>query len=318
MWKSFSQFFYSLAGIFLVSFVVSASNLPITIVVPYSAGGTNDTFARLLAEGMSKELKRPVIVENRPGANGVIGASFVARAKPDGTTLFLGGTGPISLNILLRPTLSYGFDDFSSVAMLFDGPLTVTVPTALGVNSLQELKSYAQSQRADLLYGTMGPGSVSDLYGLLLAKTLGVPMTAVAYKDNHSALLDLMSSRGDINFATPIPMLTDAKELTILALSTRERDLRHPDIPTVLELGYPELETSYWTALLAPKGTPSTLIEAISKAAIKSMATTEFNRLLDTSGQNSKAGGPEMLDAQLAWDREHWGSVIRENNIVLQ
>lgn len=129
--------------------VTTASGSPITIVVPNSAGGTNDTFARLLAQGMSKELGQTVIVENRPGANGVIAASFVAKAKPDGTTLLLGGTGPISLNILLRPHLPYSFSDFSSVAMLFDGPLMVTVPTALGVNSLQALKNYVRSQGTD-------------------------------------------------------------------------------------------------------------------------------------------------------------------------
>ncbi|AFK64345.1 hypothetical protein TKWG_23790 [Advenella kashmirensis WT001] len=119
---------------------------PITIVVPYAAGGTNDNFARLLADGIGKELDRHVIVENKPGANGIIGSSYVARARPDGTTFLLGGSGPVSLNILLRPALPYGFDSFDSVAMLFDGPLTITVPTSLGVDSVDELVAYGKKR----------------------------------------------------------------------------------------------------------------------------------------------------------------------------
>lgn len=293
------------------------NNRPITIVVPYSAGGTNDNFARLLAEGMSKELNRHIIVENRPGANGIIGASHVARTRPDGTTLLLGGTGPVSLNILLRPALTYSFDHFDSVAMLFDGPLTITVPTSLGVDSVDELITYAKKKNQPLLYGTMGPGSVTNLYGLLLGQTFGVPMTAVAYKNNHSALLDLMAGRGDMNFATPIPMIKDSKELKILALTTNKRDPNLPDIPSIAELGYPQLETSYWTGLLAAKGTPKKEIDEIAAAAIKTIKTEAFQRVLTENGQIEKAGGPEILDIQLQNDRDHWGKIINENKIVI-
>ena len=290
---------------------------PLTIVVPYAAGGTNDNFARLLADGIGKELGRHVIVENKPGANGIIGASYVARARPDGTTLLLGGSGPVSLNILLRPSLPYGFEDFDSVAMLFDGPLTITVPTALGVNSLDELVAYGKKSGQPLLYGTMGPGSVSDLYGLMVSKTFGIPLTAVAYKNNNSALMDLMAGRGDMNYATPVPMIQNAKNLKILALSTEKRSSHFPNIPSVAELGYPQLQTSYWTALLAPKGTPPAIIKDISDAAMKTVQTKAFQQVLIDNGQIEKAGGPQVLDAQLQADRAHWGKVISENKIVI-
>ncbi|NLY65652.1 MAG: tripartite tricarboxylate transporter substrate binding protein [Alcaligenaceae bacterium] len=293
------------------------NNRPITIVVPYSAGGTNDNFARLLAEGMSKELGRHIIVENKPGANGIIGASYVARARPDGTTLFLGGTGPVSLNIMLRPSLAYNFDHFDSVAMLFDGPLTITVPSSMGVNSVNELIAHAKQKNQPLLYGTMGPGSVSDLYGLLVSKTFDIPLTAVAYKNNHSAIMDLMAGRGDMNYATPIPMIQNSKELKILTLTSEQRDPTLPDIPTIAELGYPELKTSYWTGLLAPKGTPKDEIEKIASAAIKTVKTKAYQRVLTENGQIEKAGGPERLDAQLQNDRNHWGKIISENKIVI-
>jgi len=290
---------------------------PITIVVPYAGGGANDGLARLLAEGMSKELGRPVIVENKGGANGIIGASYVARARPDGTTLLLGGTGPVSLNIMLRPSLSYGFDSFDSVAMLFEGPLTITVPTSLGVNTMDELVTHARKSERPLLYGTLGPGSVTDLYGRLLIKAVNAPMTAVSYKNNTASLIDLMAGRGDMNYATPVPMIQNAKNLKILALSTEKRDPNFPNIPSIAELGYPQLRTSYWTALLAPKGTPGKLIDEIAAAAMKTVRTDAFHRVLTENGQIEKAGGPQVLDSQLQADREHWGKVINENKIVI-
>lgn len=292
---------------------------PITLIVPYAGGGTNDNFARLLAEGMSKELGRHVIVENKGGANGIIGAAYVARAKPDGTTLLLGGTGPISLNIMLRPNLQYQFDSFDSVAMLFEGPLTLTVPTSLGVNSLSELVTYAKKSDKPLLYGTMGPGSVTDLFGRVVSTAFGVPLTAVAYKNNTASLIDLMAGRGDLSYATPIALIEHQKagDLKILALTTDKRDPSFPDIPTVTELGYPQLESSYWTSLHAPKGTPPDVIAKISAAAVHTVKSEAFRKLLRDNGQTEKAGGPRVLDAQLQADRQYWGKVIKENHIVI-
>lgn len=300
------------------AFAIDGSK-PITIVVPYAGGGANDSLARLMAEGMSKELARPVIVENKGGANGIIGTSYVARARPDGNTLLLGGTGPISLNIMLRPNLQYGFDSFDSVAMLFDGPLTISVPTSLGVKSMDELVAYAKKSDRPLLYGTMGPGSVTDLFGWILTKTLNAPTTAVSYKNNTASLIDLMAGRGDLSFATPISLIQHQKagDLKILALTTDQRDPSFPDIPTVTELGYPQLKSSYWTALHAPKGTPRKIIDEIAAAAVKTVQSDRFRKLLRDNGQTEKAGGPEALDAQLQADREHWGKVIRDNNIII-
>ena len=292
---------------------------PITIVVPYAAGGGTESLARRMAEGMSKELARPVIIENKGGANGIIGASYVARARPDGNTLLLGGTGPISLNIMLRPKLQYGFDSFDSVAMLFDGPLTITVPTSLGVESMDELVAYAKKSDRPLLYGTMGPGSVTDLFGWMLTKTLNAPTTAVSYKNNTASLIDLMAGRGDLSFATPISLIQHQKagDLKILALTTDKRDPSFPDIPTVTELGYPQLKSSYWTSLHAPKGTPRKIIDEIAAAAVKTVQSDRFRKLLRDNGQTEKAGGPDALDAQLQADREHWGKVIRDNKIII-
>lgn len=310
-----------LAGVMALGLPVAAAanDQPVTIIVPYAAGGTNDAFARMLADGMSKELGRTVLVDNKAGANGILGSTFVAKAKPDGTTLLLGGTGPVSLNTMLRPSLPYTIDSFDSVAMLFSGPLTVTVPTKLGVDSLDALVAHVKETGKPLRYGTLGPGSVTHLYGLVMSKALDVPVTPVAYKNNPSSLIDLIGGQAEVSLATPIALIEYQKagDLKILALTTAERDPSFPDIPTVVELGHPELQSSYWTALHAPKGTPAEVIETLSAAAVKTVQTPEFRELLRKNGQTEKAGGPDALDAQLASDRDTWGKVIAENEIAI-
>lgn len=298
----------------------ASSDKPISIVVPYAAGGTTDNFTRMLAEGMSRELNRTVIVENKPGANGIIASTHVARAPADGTTLLLGGTGPVALNIMLRPELAYDFDSFDSVAMLFDGPLTITVPTRLGVDSIEGLVKYSKTNHQPIRVGTLGPGSVSDLYALIFAKTLDVEVLPVPYKSTPMSLIDLLGGQGEMTNATPIALLEHQKagNLKILALTTEERDPTFPDIPTVTELGYPELKSSYWAALHAPKGTPPEVIKELADAAIKVVQSKEIHDTLVRTGQRARAGGPEVLDAQLAHDREHWGALIKANNIVLK
>lgn len=299
--------------------IAAASDKPVTIVVPYAAGGTNDAFARMLADGMSKELGRNVFVENKPGANGIIGASFVAKSAPDGSTLLLGGTGPISLNTMLRPKLPYKMEDFTSVAMMFDGPLTITVPTEMGVNSLQELADWSKTNDKPVRYGTLGPGSVTDLYGMILGRTFGIDVRAVAYKNNPSSLVDLIGGQAEMSNATPIALTEYVKtgDLKMLALTTAERDPAFPEVPSVAELGYPQLQATYWTALHAPTGTPQDVIDALSAAAVKTVTSESYRALLTANGQYEKAGGPAALDAQLASDKDVWGKVIEAQGLAL-
>ncbi|MBN9428179.1 MAG: tripartite tricarboxylate transporter substrate binding protein [Burkholderiales bacterium] len=297
----------------------TSESKPLSIVVPYAPGGTaSDAFARMLASGMSPILNRNVIVENRPGGNGIIAATHVARSPADGSTILMGGTGPVSLNVMMRPSLAFNLDSFQSVAMLFDGMLTLTVASRLKVNNVNELVEYAK-KHGPLRYGTFGPGSVSELYGLMLTKRLGMPLIPVPYRSNAAAITDMIGGSGDFSVATPISLVEFQKrgDLKILALTTEKRDPSFPDIPCVAELGYPDLIASYWTALHAPKGTPMETVRAISNAALQVVQSKSFRDLLATNGQTLKAGGPEALDAQLEWDRRFWGRIIKENNIVL-
>ncbi len=296
-----------------------AAEKTLSIVVPYAAGGTaSDAFARLMAASMSNTLNRNVIVENKPGGNGIIAATHVARSPADGSVVLLGGTGPISLNVMMRPGLAYSLDSFQSVAMLFDGMLTLTVSTRLKVDTVPAMVEYAKKNGA-LRYGTFGPGSVSELYGMMLTKRLGLPLIPVPYRSNSAAIIDLVGGNGDFSVATPISLVDYQKrgELKILALTTEKRDPSFPDIPSVTELGYPDLTASYWTAMHAPKGTPMDIVRSIADAANKAILEKAFREKLVSNGQTLKAGGPEALDAQLEHDRQFWGRIIKENNIVL-
>lgn len=304
----------------IFSSAAQASEEPIRIVVPYGAGGSTDTYARILAESMSQDLGRQVLVENKPGANGIIASTYVSRAKPDGTTLLIGGTGPVSLNPLLRPSLAYGVDSFEPVALLYSGSLTISVPSIIGVNSIEELVAHAKSSNTPIRFGTMGPGSVTNLFGIMMTDLLGIKSVGVAYKGVPASLIDLIAGQAELTFAAPNGLLEHQKagDVKILALTTEERDPRFPNIPTVVELGYPELVVSYWGGFLAPKGTPKEIIDQIANAAVKAANSDKFKELIDKQGMRLTTGGSEVMAAQLDTDAQKWGTVIKQNNITIQ
>lgn len=298
----------------------SAAGEPIHIVVPYGGGGMIDALVRMVGEKMALELGQPVVVDNKPGANGIIGSSFVAAAKPDGLTILSGGTGPVSLNAMLRKNLPFSVDSFEPVAMLFDGPLSVTVPASMKVNNIKEFVAYGQKKGEPVSYGTMGPGSVTHLFGLLLGQQADLKMRDVAYRNNPSSLVDLISGQVDLSFATPISLLKHMKagEVKVLALTTKERSSKFPEIPTMVESGYPDLVASFWTGFLAPKGTPKAEVDRIAKAAVNAMNDPKISEFLVARGMNPKAGGPEAMAAQLATDVKVWGATIKRNNLSLE
>ncbi|NLY26532.1 MAG: tripartite tricarboxylate transporter substrate binding protein [Alcaligenaceae bacterium] len=295
------------------------SGKPISIIVPYAPGGTYDASLRIIAEGMTKHLGRPVIIENKPGANGIIGASYVAKAAPDGHTLLMGGTGPISLNIMLRKSLPYNFDSFESVAMLFDGPLGIAVPSKIGVNTLQEFVDYAKKSPNPVPYGTLGPGSVTHLYGLLFSDIFGFKSIPVAYKSNTASLADFIAAQTVLSFSAPNALAEYEKsgDVKILAISTRERDSAFPDIASITELGYPQLVSSFWASLHAPRGTDPAIIKTLSTVAVAAANEPAFVDLLRKGGLSPRGGDASALNEQLKSDREVWGKIIKDNNIVL-
>jgi len=299
---------------------VARAQQPTFIVVPYAAGGTVDNAIRVIAKSMSETLQRPVLVDNKPGGNGIVGSQYVAQAPKDGTVLLAGGTGPISLNVMLRKNLPYKLADFASVAMLFSGPLTLTVNAQMPVSNVKSFVDYARSRGKPLFYATLGPGSVSHLYGLVMSNSMKFPVTDIAYRNNPTSIMDLLSGQSDLNFATPSAVMEHVKagKLKILAVSSPQRMATLPDIPTFAESGYPELTASFWTALHAPKGTPADVIAKLNEAANVAMKLPEIARLMETESYMVETGAPSLLDRQLEKDVALWQPVIKSHNIALE
>lgn len=299
--------------------IVKAANKPIFIIVPYGGGGSIDSMMRTIARSMAETLEQPVLVDNKPGANGIIGTQYVARAAKDGTTLLAGGTGPLSLNVLLRKNLPYKLEDFASVAMLCNGPLSLTVNSKMPVTDVKSFVAYARGLDKPLLYATLGPGSVTHLFGIIMGKAMGFTLTDVAYRNNPDSIMDELSGRCDLNFATPAALMeyASAGTLRILALSSAKRLPNLPNVPTFIESGYPDLTASFWTALHAPAGTPPDIIAKLNAAANKAMDSPEIAKQLAIDGLFADTGAPALLDAQLAKDAALWGPVIKAQNIVL-
>ncbi|KRR27719.1 hypothetical protein CQ14_29210 [Bradyrhizobium lablabi] len=300
--------------------VRARSSQTIFIIVPYASGGSIDSLMRAIAKGMSETLDQPVLVDNKPGANGIVGSQYVARAAKDGTVLLAGGTGPISLNVLLRKNLPYKLADFASVAMLCNGPLSLTVNAKMPVTDVNSFVTYAKGRDKPLFYATLGPGSVTHLFGIMMGKSMGFAVTDVAYRNNPLSIMELLSGTCDLNFATPAAVAEHARtgQLRILAVSSDKRMANIPDVPTLAESGYPELSASFWTALHAPAGTPRDVIERLNAAANAAMQKPEIAKQLETDGLQVDIGAPQLLDSQLGKDAALWGPVITAQNISLE
>lgn len=296
------------------------SSQTIFIIVPYASGGSLDSLMRSIAKGMSETLDQPVLVDNKAGANGIVGSQYVARAPKDGSVLLAGGTGPISLNVLLRKSLPYKLEDFASVAMLCNGPLSLTVNNQMPASDVKSFVAYAKSRDKPLFYATLGPGSVTHLFGIMMGKSMGFAVTDVAYRNNPASVMETLSGECDLNFATPAAVIEQVKggQLRILALSSGKRMARFPEIPTLAESGYPELTASFWAALHAPAGTPRDVIARLNAAANTAMQKSEIAKQLEMDGLQTDIGAPDLLDAQLTKDAALWGPVIKAQNIVLE
>ena len=314
-----------MAGAIIAPFAAPAivrarSSQTIFIIVPYASGGSIDSLMRSIAKGMSEALEQPVLVDNKPGANGIVGSQYVARAPKDGSVLLAGGTGPISLNVLLRKALPYKLEDFASVAMLCHGPLSLTVNSKTPATDVKSFVAYAKGRDKPLFYATLGPGSVTHLFGIMMGKSMGFAVTDVAYRNNPLSVMELLSGECDLNFATPAAVIEHTKsgKLRILAVSSDQRMQNLPDVPTFAESGHPELTASFWTALHAPAGTPPDVIARLNAAANTAMQKPEIAKQLETDGLQVDMGKPELLDAQLKRDAALWGPVIKAQNIVLE
>lgn len=293
---------------------------PIRIVVGYAAGGTTDILARVLGEQLGKELKQSIIIENKPGAAGNIAASYVQDSKADGYTLFMATVSSHGINpALYKRTLGYdpvkGFEPVSMVASI---PLLLVANPKLKINNVQALVALAKSKPGQLNYSSSGNGSPVHLAGAMFAQQAHLDLVHVPYRGGALANTAVMTAEAQFSFATLPGAIAQvrAKNLIALAVTTRERSPQLPDVPALGEIeGFKGYDINTWNALLAPKGTPQTVIDTLNTAVNNAMASPAVRQHFEKEGAVPTQSTPEELRTFIRSELDKWAGVVRSVNI---
>jgi tripartite-type tricarboxylate transporter receptor subunit TctC len=294
---------------------------PVTIVVPFGAGSTTDVLARELAQRLAPRLGSPVVVENKPGAGGSIGAAGVAKSAPDGHTLLMGTIGVLSINEHLYPTLSYSVQrDFRPVARVADTANVLVVHPSLPVRTLPEFIAHARAHVGRLSYGTPGNGTSPHLAGELLKARAGISAVHIAYSGGPAALNDLVGGQTQFMFyhvTGAAPFLRDGR-LRAIAIGAPRRDPLLPDVPTFAEAGLPDFDVTAWIGLMAPAQTPAAVVARIADEVQRILADPEVQARFRQLGADAAPSTPEAFAAHIARESAKWKGVIDRARIRLE
>lgn len=289
---------------------------PITLVVPFPPGGSTTVVARIIADKMSPSLGQSIVIDNRAGAAGTVGARAVARAEPDAYTLLLGYTGTLAISPSLYPNV--GFDprkDFAAIGRIGAAPSSIVVHPSFPVHSVQELIDYAKANPGKVNFGSAGVGSVNHIAGELFATMAGVKLTHIPYKGTGPALNDLLGGHILLAFA-PIPSthaLAQSGALRMLAVTSLKRTSLVPDIPTVAESGLPGFEAVLRYGLVAPANTPRAAIDRLNTELRAALATPEVQKQLATEGAEAEPSTPEEYAADIDREETKWSQIVRQS-----
>ena len=286
---------------------------PITVIVPYTPGGATDTVSRVIMQKLSERLKQPIVIENKPGANGTIGTGQAARAKPDGYT-FVTVLAAHSINPHLYK-LSYSDDDFVPVSHMADLPLFLFINNSIPANNLKELVEYGKTNR--LTYASSGIGSSAHLTGAHFAQVAGIQMTHVPYKGSAPILSDLLAGRVSMVFDPILVPMAYAKQgkLKALAITSAQRWEDEQDIPTMEEAGYKGFIMKSWASLMAPKGTPQEIVDTLSKNLIEVAKDPEVKQKFKAAGFVPVGSTPAELAQLIKSDSSFYEKIIKDNDI---
>ena len=320
-WRAVTAFALGLVAVAPQIRAAEFPTRPIKLVIPYAAGGPTDIFGRLVAEYLARDLKQAVIVENKGGAQGAIGAEMVARSAPDGYTLFGTSGSVIILNPLLYKKLSYDpAKDLRMLALVTAVPVVLCVHPSVPAKTVAELVAYAKQNPGKLNFGSSGTGSFTHLAGEMFKQMAGIDMTHVAYKGAAPALSDVMAGNIQLMFESVSLALPQIRAglLRPLGVSSTQRIAELPDVPTIVESGYPEYLVNVWNAVAAPAGMPDDVTKVLTDALDRVMNDPALRASLEKVGYTalrprSAAGIAEFMDAE----RIRWSGVIRAQNISL-
>jgi tripartite-type tricarboxylate transporter receptor subunit TctC len=299
------------------------SNYPtksITMIVPFAAGGPTDTVARLIAQSMSKTLKQTVIVENVGGAGGTIGATRVAKAAPDGYTLFLHHIGQATSPSLYRKLPYNAIDSFEPIGLVTDVPMTMVARKDFPPRDFKELLAYVKANKTKITYANAGVGSASHLCGMLFMSAIDTEFTTVPYKGTGPAMNDLLGGQVDVlcDQTTNTTSQIKSDKIKVYAVTTKTRVPSLPNVPTMHEAGLPNFEVAVWHALYAPKGTPKPIVDSLSgalKAALKDQTVkTRFGEL-GTEPVAEDRATPDVLRTFLKAEIDKWSPIIKKAGV---
>ena len=312
-----------LGGVAALAFCVAAQaadaypQKPITLIVPWAAGGSTDILARVLSEHLTRSLGQPVIVDNKPGASGNIGSAMVARAKPDGYTLLVGSMSTHAMNPALMPNMPFrGVEDFTPLGLLAYVTNTMVVHPSVPAQNLKELIAYAKANPGKLAYASAGPGSTNHLSAVLFERMAGVQMLHVPYKGGAPAVVDTVAGQTQVLFSAGTQTLPHVKagKLRLLAVTEAKRSPLLPNTPTVAET-VPGYELAVWYGAFGPKGMPADLVARLNREINTVMALPEVKKQMNAIGVETATSTPQQFGTILRNDADRYGKLIRELGI---
>jgi tripartite-type tricarboxylate transporter receptor subunit TctC len=303
------------------AFAADYPTKPIKIVVPYSPGGGADSVARIVAKRVSENVGQAIVIENKGGAGAILGTDQVAKAEPDGYTLLLGQSGPISINPAVYKSLPYDpVKDFAPITMTTAYPYVLVVNAELPARTLQEFVALARSKPDALNYGSTGVGAANHLVAELFNSKAGLKMTHVPYRGTALAVGDLVAGQLTMVFGDPISVLPHIKsgKLRALAVTSLERSSVAPEVPTVAESGYPGFEALAWHGILAPARTPPAVIRKLNAEIAKALADPATKALLVNQAMQTVGNTPEEFAAFLQKDIAIWKGVASAAKVTVE
>lgn len=291
----------------------------VRFIVPFPGGGINDVLARIVGDKLQTRWGQPVVIENKTGAGGNIGAELAYQSEGDGYTLLLSPPGPLAVNQSLYKQLSYKPSEFVPITVVGSVPNVVIVRKELPVNSLKELIEYVKANPGKVTFGSQGNGATPHLTGMMFQGMTDTRMVHVPYRGENLVLNDMIGGHVDVffgNIAAGGPPFRDGR-VKILALADTHRSPVLPDIPTTAEAGLPGLVSTGWFALAAPPKTPQPLVSEIAKAAIETIKMPDVQAKFRAASVEPVGNSPGETAAFIAEETRRWSDIIKKNNIVV-
>lgn len=292
---------------------------PIRMIVPFPAGGSADVLPRILSDKLRKRFPEGIVVENKVGAGGNIGAEFVAKSDPDGHTLLVSPPGPIAINQSLYPKLTYDATKWVPVTVLAAVPNVLAVSNKLPVNSVQELIAYIKANPGKVSYASQGNGSTSHLTANLFQSITGTQMLHIPYKGTAPALADLAGGQVDVFFdnLSSSAALQKGGKIRVLAVADAKRSPALPNVPSFNEAGVSGMIAVTWFAVVAPSGTPASVVQALNVALVEALRLPDVQQRFAEQGAEVVANTPEQMGRFVRDEAAKWQKVIRDSSVTV-